>query len=147
MSEATPCTWQPWLARTAPGPPQEPLVRDETRRSLPTNPSLTRTTLGQLCVALMAQLALQYSAVNHCACSHIFQHVFYKRIDLELDKLGFFGKDMCRMLPSTAWPLLQIKTPNLQPNFDQNLPERLLLARCPFSKLYGGCSIKQKAET
>ena len=47
VSEAT---WQPWLARTAPGPPQESLVRDETRRSLPTNPSLTRTTLGQLCV-------------------------------------------------------------------------------------------------
>ena len=51
VSEATPCTWQPWLARTAPGPPQESLVRDETRRSLPTNPTLTRTTLGQLCGA------------------------------------------------------------------------------------------------
>ena len=51
VSEETPCTWQPWLARTAPGPPQESLVRDETRTSLPTKPSLTRTTLGQLCVA------------------------------------------------------------------------------------------------
>uniref|UniRef100_A0AAZ3RD89 DENN/MADD domain containing 4A n=1 Tax=Oncorhynchus tshawytscha TaxID=74940 RepID=A0AAZ3RD89_ONCTS len=50
VSEETPCTWQPWLARTAPGPPQESLVRDETRTSLPTKPSLTRTTLGQLCV-------------------------------------------------------------------------------------------------
>ena len=49
-SEETPCTWQPWLARTAPGMPQESLVRDETRISLPANPSLTRTTLGQLCV-------------------------------------------------------------------------------------------------
>ena len=36
-------------ARTAPGPPQESLVRDETMRSLPTNPSLTRTPRGQLC--------------------------------------------------------------------------------------------------
>jgi hypothetical protein len=49
--EETPCTWQPWLARTVPGPPQESLVRDETRISLPANPSLTRATLGQLCVA------------------------------------------------------------------------------------------------
>ena len=40
-----------WLARIAPGPPQESLVRDETRTSLPTKPSLTRTTLGKLCVA------------------------------------------------------------------------------------------------
>ena len=29
-----------WLACTAPGPPQESLVRDETRTSLPTKPSL-----------------------------------------------------------------------------------------------------------
>uniref|UniRef100_A0A8K9WW88 Adhesion G protein-coupled receptor B3 n=1 Tax=Oncorhynchus mykiss TaxID=8022 RepID=A0A8K9WW88_ONCMY len=36
---------------TAPGPPQESLVRNETRISLPAKPSLTRTTLGQLCVA------------------------------------------------------------------------------------------------
>ena len=40
-----------WLARTAPGPPQESLVRDETRMSLPAKPSLTWTTLGQLCAA------------------------------------------------------------------------------------------------
>ena len=40
----------PWLAHTAPSPPQESLVRDETRISLPTKPSLTRATLGQLCV-------------------------------------------------------------------------------------------------
>jgi hypothetical protein len=40
-----------WLARTAPGPPQESLGRDETRISLPAKPSLTRATLGQLCVA------------------------------------------------------------------------------------------------
>ena len=40
-----------WLACTVPGPPQESLVRDETRISLPAKPSLTRTTLGQLCVA------------------------------------------------------------------------------------------------
>ena len=73
---------QPWLARTAPGLPQESLVRDETRTSLPAKPYLTRTMLGQLCVAprtrlrqslganpetLMAQLVLQYSALNHCA--------------------------------------------------------------------------------
>uniref|UniRef100_A0A8C8IS77 EF-hand domain-containing protein n=1 Tax=Oncorhynchus tshawytscha TaxID=74940 RepID=A0A8C8IS77_ONCTS len=51
VSEETPCTWQPWLARTEPGPPQESLVRDETRISLPAKPSLTRTTLGQLCIA------------------------------------------------------------------------------------------------
>ena len=88
--EATPCTWQPWLARAAPGPPQESLVRDETRRSLPTNPSLPRPTLGQLCVAprtsrsrpvttdpgtLMAQLALQYSAHNHCATREVLSDV------------------------------------------------------------------------
>ena len=36
------------LVCTAPGPPQESLV---TRISLPAKPSLTRTTLGQLCVA------------------------------------------------------------------------------------------------
>ena len=40
-----------WLACTVPGLPQESLVRDETRISLPAKPSLTRTTLGQLCVA------------------------------------------------------------------------------------------------
>jgi hypothetical protein len=40
-----------WLACTVPSPPQESLVRDETRISLPAKPSLTRTTLGQLCVA------------------------------------------------------------------------------------------------
>jgi hypothetical protein len=40
-----------WLACTAPGLPQESLVRDETRISLPAKPSLTQTTLGQLCVA------------------------------------------------------------------------------------------------
>ena len=51
VSEETLCTWQPWLARTAPGPPQESLVRDETRISLAAKPSLTRTTLGQLCIA------------------------------------------------------------------------------------------------
>ncbi|XP_064875647.1 guanylate-binding protein 1-like isoform X2 [Oncorhynchus nerka] len=84
VSEETLCTWLPWLACTAPGPPQESLVCDETRISLPVKPSLTRTTLGQLCVApqtsrsrpvttepgcepLMVQLALQYSALNHCA--------------------------------------------------------------------------------
>ena len=39
VSEDTPCTRQPWLARTAPGPPQDSLVRDETRTSLPTKPS------------------------------------------------------------------------------------------------------------
>jgi hypothetical protein len=51
VSEETPCTWRSWLAHTAPGPPQEFMVRDETRISLPAKPSLTRTTLGQLCVA------------------------------------------------------------------------------------------------
>ena len=40
-----------WLACTAPSPPQESLVRDETRISVPAKPSLTRSTLGQLCVA------------------------------------------------------------------------------------------------
>ena len=40
-----------WLACTAPCPPQESLVRDETRISLPAKPSLTRNWLGQLCVA------------------------------------------------------------------------------------------------
>ena len=48
VSEETPCTWQPWLACTAPGPPQESL--------LGANPE-----------SLMAQLALHYSALNHCA--------------------------------------------------------------------------------
>ena len=51
MSEETLRTWQPWLACTAHGPPQESLVRDETKISLPVNPSLTRMTLCQLCVA------------------------------------------------------------------------------------------------
>ena len=51
VSEETPCTWLPWLACTAPGPPQESLVRDETRISLPAKPSLTRMTLVQLCFA------------------------------------------------------------------------------------------------
>uniref|UniRef100_A0A8C7VY14 PPFIA binding protein 1b n=1 Tax=Oncorhynchus mykiss TaxID=8022 RepID=A0A8C7VY14_ONCMY len=52
VSEETPCTWQPWLACTAaPGLPQESLVGDETRISLPANPSLTRMSLCQLCVA------------------------------------------------------------------------------------------------
>jgi hypothetical protein len=51
VSEETLCTWQPWLARTAPGPPQESLVSDETRIFLRAKPSLTRTTLVQLCVA------------------------------------------------------------------------------------------------
>ena len=40
-----------WSACTVPGPPQESLVRNETRISLPAKPSLTRTTLGQLCAA------------------------------------------------------------------------------------------------
>ena len=40
-----------WLACTAPGPPQESLVRDETRISLLAKPSLPRPPLGQLCVA------------------------------------------------------------------------------------------------
>jgi hypothetical protein len=39
-----------WLACNAPGPPQESLVCDETRISLPAKPSLTRTTLGQLSI-------------------------------------------------------------------------------------------------
>ena len=51
VSEETLCTWQPWLACTAPGPPPESLVREETRTSLPTRPSLPPTTQGQLCVA------------------------------------------------------------------------------------------------
>ena len=51
VSEETLCTWLPRLASTEPGPPQESLVRDETRISLPAKPSLTRATLGQLCVA------------------------------------------------------------------------------------------------
>ena len=51
VSEETPCTWQPWLARTAHGPPQESLVSNETRIFQPAKPSLTRTTLCQLCVA------------------------------------------------------------------------------------------------
>ena len=51
VSEETPCTWQPWLARTVPSPPQESLVCNETRTSLPTKPYLTWMTLGQLCVA------------------------------------------------------------------------------------------------
>ena len=38
-------------ACTVPGPPEESLVRAETRISLPAKPSLTRTTLGQLCAA------------------------------------------------------------------------------------------------
>ena len=76
VSEATPCTWQPWLARTVPGPPQESLVRDETRISLPAKPSLTwnlddagrgrlRQSLGANPESLVAQLALQYSGHNY----------------------------------------------------------------------------------
>ena len=55
-------------------------MRDETRTPLPTKPSLTRTrphgppghgrlrqSLGANPGTLMAQLALQYSALNHCA--------------------------------------------------------------------------------
>ena len=74
VSEATPCTWQPWLARTAPGPPQESLVRDETRRSLPTNPSLTRTTLGQLCVAPRTSRSrpVIYTILN---CTVYYSHI------------------------------------------------------------------------
>ena len=41
-----------WLACTVLGLPQESLVRDETRISLPAKPSLTQTTLGQLYIAL-----------------------------------------------------------------------------------------------
>ena len=39
-------------ACTVPGLPQESLVRNETRISLPAKPSLTRMTLGQLIVHL-----------------------------------------------------------------------------------------------
>ena len=42
---------QPLLAHTVPSPPQESLVHNETRTSLPAKPSLTRTTLGQLSIA------------------------------------------------------------------------------------------------
>ena len=85
-----------WLECTAPGPPQESLVRDETRISLRAKPSLTRTTLGQLCIALwtsrsgpaatqprlkpeslVAQLALRCSALDHCATWEVlgFNHL------------------------------------------------------------------------
>ena len=40
-----------WSACTAPGLPQESLVCDKKRISLLAKPSLTRTKLGQLCVA------------------------------------------------------------------------------------------------
>ena len=52
VSEETLCSWWPWLACTAPGPPQESLVRDEPRISLLAKPSLTRTTLGQILALL-----------------------------------------------------------------------------------------------
>jgi hypothetical protein len=64
VSEETPCTWQPWLAHTAPGPPQESLVRDETRISLPAKPSLTGTTLGQLCVAPRTSANPEFSTAS-----------------------------------------------------------------------------------
>ena len=80
VSEETQCTWQPWLARTAPGPPQESLVRDETRTSLPAqtlpNPDAARPivrrgqlrqSLGTNLESLVAQLALRCSALDHCA--------------------------------------------------------------------------------
>jgi hypothetical protein len=38
-----------WTACTDPGPPQEPLVHNETRISLLAKPSLTQMTLCQLC--------------------------------------------------------------------------------------------------
>ena len=40
-----------WSACTAPGPPQQSLVRDKTRTFLPAKPSLSRTMLGQLCTS------------------------------------------------------------------------------------------------
>jgi hypothetical protein len=40
-----------WSACSAPSPPQDSLVRDEKRISLPAKPSLTWTTLDQLCAA------------------------------------------------------------------------------------------------
>ena len=55
-----------WLACTAPGPPQESLVRDETRISLQAKPSLTRTTLGQLCVVFFLPLFLPNFVVSNC---------------------------------------------------------------------------------
>ena len=77
-------------------PPQESLVRDETRTSLPAKPSLTRPTLGQLCVAprtsqsrpaatepLVAQLALRCSALDLCAT--------WEHIQLKLEWLEFFN--------------------------------------------------------
>ena len=46
-----------WSLCTARGPLQKSLVRDEIRISLPAKPSLTRTTLGQLCAAPWAARA------------------------------------------------------------------------------------------
>ena len=43
-----------WSACTAPGPPQESLVRNETRISVLAKPSLARMTIGQLCIAPLA---------------------------------------------------------------------------------------------
>ena len=74
-----------WLACTAPGPPQESLVHNETRISLPAKPPLTRMTKGSCASlhgppgrgrlrqslganpeSLVAQLALHCSALDHC---------------------------------------------------------------------------------
>ena len=90
-----------WLACTAPGPPQESLVPDETRISLPAKPSLTRTTVGQLCVApwtsgharlrqslgsnpesLVEQLALRCSALYHSATREALFTILKATLDI-----------------------------------------------------------------
>jgi hypothetical protein len=78
VSEETPCTWRPWLACTAPGPPQESLVRNETRISLPGKPSLTRTTLGLLCIVCVCVCVSVMSMDKFCSCNWLLSiQTFY----------------------------------------------------------------------
>ena len=97
VSEETPCTWPPWLAGIAPGPPPESLVRDETIINTPTDQALPDPDDARPIVhcptalpvaagydrawganpgTLMAQLELQYSALNHCATQEAQYHRF-----------------------------------------------------------------------
>jgi hypothetical protein len=66
------------------GPPQESLVRDETRISLPAKPSLTHAgpivrllqSLGSNPESLVAQLALRCSSLDHCATREANDNIF-----------------------------------------------------------------------
>ncbi|CDQ58495.1 unnamed protein product [Oncorhynchus mykiss] len=90
VSEETPCTWQPWLARTAPGPPQESLVRDETRISLPAKPSLTRTTLCQLCLHVINYINVLSRPPFLSPCSEVQYVVLQNVATMSIKRRGMF---------------------------------------------------------